>query len=238
MKTNHITTPPVKAKATKKATRSAKAKLETVTIQTTAAQFIEWNKAALAGNLKITDWIEETLEKSAFLVNKAEQIESIKDLRAFEKASRGLPISFDEFERSQRYRAGHPAESAEAYRRREAVGKVRVKIFMPDAFIKGLDSTTLQSGLSSTLAATTEVEWIQQWTKGIILKNYNLQAITLEKRHPCDFLLNSEHFERVRQAAKSVGTTPEDLLMVIAADECGKMRRWQQVANAKMMNEP
>ncbi len=43
-----------------------------------------------------------------------EKAENILDLRAFEKGNRGGPVTYEEFQRSERYRKNHPAEAATA----------------------------------------------------------------------------------------------------------------------------
>ncbi|MES2923886.1 MAG: hypothetical protein V4819_20195 [Verrucomicrobiota bacterium] len=81
-------------------------------------RFHEWNTASLKEKMQFLDWITQTLDAKAFAINNAEQIEAVLDERAFAKAAAGGPISLDEFERSQRYRANHPKQAAEADRRR------------------------------------------------------------------------------------------------------------------------
>ena len=83
-------------------------------------EFAEWNQAALKKRLIMSKWIEKTLNSAAFFANNAAQIDAVNDLKAFEKASRGGMVSYDEYERAQRYRANHPAEAAEADSKRPA----------------------------------------------------------------------------------------------------------------------
>ena len=65
----------------------------------------EWKTAAAKEGKDVTAWIQSLADDHAFLINCANQIERIKDLRAHEKAATGEEISFEEFERSKRHAA-------------------------------------------------------------------------------------------------------------------------------------
>lgn len=64
-----------------------------------------WQQAAKKQGKGFAEWITGTLHDAAFLINEAEQIENIRNNRAYEKAKRGEMMSLDELERWQKWEA-------------------------------------------------------------------------------------------------------------------------------------
>jgi hypothetical protein len=123
--------------------------------------------------------------------------------------------------------AGKPA--------RQAAEKVEVKISLPRAFTNDVVWQHLYDALSSTLEATTEDDWVRQWTKARDLKRAHRRAPELKRHYSHSLQLHPEHFTRVTRAAVRVGETPEALLVAMSWRVADGLRTWAKVAKA---NEP
>lgn len=132
----------------------------------------------------------------------------------------------------QMFHVGNVRQNVKASPSPAVAAEVLVKVSMPDAFTWGVVRKTLQIALSSTIEATTEAEWVQQWKNAKDLKNYHRRAAVLKRHHSLELLLTFVHFERVRRAANKVGKTPEDLLVAMAARVSDGLKTWAEVAKA------
>jgi len=72
----------------------------------------EWKKAAKKNGMSVAEWLGALGNEMAFKINYVEQIERIRDIRAYDKAIAGERMSFDEFEQSQRHRDRLAAQGA------------------------------------------------------------------------------------------------------------------------------
>lgn len=84
----------------------------------TQEEFRAVNDASIKKGLLMDDFVHGTVMESTYAINNKEQIENILDLRAFQKASRGGTVSYEEHQRSERYRESHPEEAAAADQKR------------------------------------------------------------------------------------------------------------------------
>lgn len=78
--------------------------MNTFPISVNPQTLVEWEKAAKRNNARLEDWIKQTLDQASFKINHAKEIEAILDLKAFEKCQRGENVSYEEYERAERYR--------------------------------------------------------------------------------------------------------------------------------------